>query len=424
MRSLLLISVATAALAVGIVAADAQQGPPDRRDPPAATDQSQPPQRARDRGRQEQPGARSQREPERQQPARATTGQGQGSDRQAEQPRSQPPQPQQSRQERGREPPARSTTGQANERQADQPRTQPQRGDARDQTPAARERTGADRNRGQSRERSTTGPSQQDRAGTSGSRPSEMTRDAPRSGDAPRQDTAREPASRAAERDRGGASGSLRLTEQERSRVSASFSTRIDRMNVRPLSRSQVAVSIGATLPRSVHLHAVPRGIIVAYPQFRNHRFVVVEDEIVIVEPRSQRVVSVLPMSGERRTVRSGSRDVARSTTRETTGSGVRESTGASTRETIGAAPASRINITPRVREEIRTVVLQQPSCRLEQRIDFLLFIPLPRTVEVCELPPQIVSEAPELRRYRYVVRGDEVALVDPDEYKVVEVIR
>ena len=72
----------------------------------------------------------------------------------------------------------------------------------------------------------------------------------------------------------------------------------------------------------------------------------------------------------------------------------------------------------------IRTVVMREPACRLEQRVDFVLFIPLPRTVEVCELPPQVVSEAPELRGYRYVVRGDEIGLVDPDENRIVEVIR
>ena len=94
------------------------------------------------------------------------------------------------------------------------------------------------------------------------------------------------------------------------------------------------------------------------------------------------------------------------------------------TRETTGTASAgSRIRLTPRAREVIRTTVLREPSCR-ERRVDFVLFVPLPRTVQVCELPPQIVAEVPEVRSYRYVVRGEEVALVDPEEYRVVDVIR
>jgi hypothetical protein len=421
-RNFLLTSVAMTALVVGIVAADAQQGaPPDRRDQPAARQPSQQPPRARDGARQEQPAARSQGQPAQSQRDRSTTGQ--SGERQPDQPRAQ--QPPQAQQERARE--QRSTTGQSSERPADPPRAQPDRGDARDPAPAARERTGRtgeDRSRGQARERATTSPPQ-DRAGSAGSRPGETTRDAPRRGDAQRQDTrqdttrqdttrqdtAREPASRADRRDQGTTSGSVRMSEEQRTRVSTRFSATIDRMNVRPLSRTQISVSVGAALPRSVRLYAVPRDIVAIYPQFRGHRFVVVEDEVVIVEPRSQRVVTVLPMGG-------GGRQAGRALARETTGGA------GSTRETIGAAPSSRVNISPQVRQEIRTVVLQQPACRLEQRIDFLLFIPLPRTVEVCELPPQIVSDAPELRRYRYVVRGDEIALIDPADHRIVEVIR
>ena len=44
--------------------------------------------------------------------------------------------------------------------------------------------------------------------------------------------------------------------------------------------------------------------------------------------------------------------------------------------------------------------------------------------MEVCDLPPQVLSEAPELSRYRYVVRGDQIGLVDPDDNQIVEVIR
>jgi hypothetical protein len=149
-----------------------------------------------------------------------------------------------------------------------------------------------------------------------------------------------------------------------------------------------------------VRAYAVPSDIVAIYPRFRGHRFVVVEDEIVIIEPRRNRVVTVLPM---------GDRRAARSTVRETTG-------------TASAGP--RLSLSQQERETIRTVVMREPACRLEQRLDFVLFIPVPRTVELCELPSQIVSEVPEVSRYRYIVRGDEVALVDPEDYRVIEVIR
>jgi len=51
-------------------------------------------------------------------------------------------------------------------------------------------------------------------------------------------------------------------------------------------------------VPRSIRLYSVPADVIAVYPQYRNYRFVLVEDEIVIVEPQSYNVVTVLPISG------------------------------------------------------------------------------------------------------------------------------
>jgi hypothetical protein len=377
MRSLFLTSVATAALLAGLVAASAQQSSGGRADPSAAEQTQQTP-RARNTAK-EPAASRAQQESERQGPARAA--------------------------------PDKSTATQSNQRQADQPQ-QRSRGDARNDKPttaqsgerqadrpsAQRERADEDRSRTPARERTSTAPSKQR---TTGQSSDDMRRETPRRGEAERRDTTQDRGSRAERQQDSTARGSIKLSSEQRTRIATRFSERIDRMNVRPLSRSQFSVSVGALLPRSVRAYPVPRDIVTVYPEFRNHQFVVVEDDIVIVEPRSQRVVTVLPMSGERRAA------------------------GSATRETTGTAPAeSRISLSPREREVIRTVVMREPACRLEQRIEFFLFVPLPRTVEVCELPPQIVSEVPEVSRYRYTVRGDEIVLVDPDEYKVIEVIR
>jgi hypothetical protein len=249
-----------------------------------------------------------------------------------------------------------------------------------------RERAAEDRGRNRSRDQRTTGgQSREDRA-------IDNTR---QRGDVSRSDTDRTRRDQAQQRrDEPARRGSLSLSDEQRTRISARFSDRIERMNVRPLSRSQISVSVGAIVPRSVHLYAVPNDIIAIYPEFRGHRFVLVEDEIVIIEPGSYRIVATLPLYGER----AGS---------YTTGT---------------AAAGSRIRLSQDDRRVIRTVVMREPSCRLEQRVDFFI-IPLPRTVEICEFPEEVVSEVPEIRSYRYVVRGDEIVLVDPDERRVVEVI-
>jgi hypothetical protein len=198
----------------------------------------------------------------------------------------------------------------------------------------------------------------------------------------------------------------LSLSRDERTRVSARFSSTIDRMNVRPISRSRLSVSIGATVPRSIHLYSVPADIVSIYPRFRGMRFVAVEDDIVIVSPDSHRIVAVQPRS-------EGSHYALHERTRERT----RETTGAATRD-------ERLELRPEQRQIVRTTVMAAPACHYEQRVDFFLFMPLPRTIQVCDFPQRVVEEVPELRSYRYVIHGDEVAVVDPERDRVVEVLR
>lgn len=196
------------------------------------------------------------------------------------------------------------------------------------------------------------------------------------------------------------------LSGSERTRVAERFSSHIDRMNVRPISRSQLRVNlrVGAVIPGSVRLYDVPSDVIALYPDFRRDRFVLVDDEIVVVESGSRHVVAVLPRGG-------GNGYAARETTR--------------TRETTGAAPSSeRLRLSDQERSEIRTVVMRDPACHHEARLDFTFGIPLPKTVKVCEFPETVVSEVPEVERYRFVVQGDDIVVVDPDEYRVVDVIR
>ena len=159
-------------------------------------------------------------------------------------------------------------------------------------------------------------------------------------------------------------------------------------------------MSVGATIPSSIRLYPVPSDVISIYPRFRGYHFVLVEDEIVIVEPHTRRIVTTIERSGGAVASRSS-------------------------RSTIGAAgSAARIRLSPEERRMIHTTVVQEPICRSEQQIDFFIGIPLPSTVEVCEFPERIMTEVPELRRYRYMVRDEEVVVVDPDERRVVEVIR
>jgi hypothetical protein len=196
--------------------------------------------------------------------------------------------------------------------------------------------------------------------------------------------------------DRGSRRDSISLSANQQQRMTARLSAQIDRLDVQPISRTRISASIGSVIPRSIRLYALPPDVVSIYPRFRGYSFVLVEDEYVIIEPRTRQIVTVIPASDSRRT------------SRETTGVAVR---------------GEPLRLSPRARSVIRATVLREPACHYEQRIDFFLFVPVPRTVEVCEFPRRIVEEVPEIGTYRYVVRGEEVVVVDPDERRVVEII-
>src|SRR5919106_1786894 len=92
--------------------------------------------------------------------------------------------------------------------------------------------------------------------------------------------------------DRTSAQGSAQLSVEQRTRIRESVFAqsnvpRVDNLNIR--------VSVGTTVPSHVRFARLPREIVEIRPQFRNHQFFVVRDEIVIVDNR-RRIVEVIPV--------------------------------------------------------------------------------------------------------------------------------
>jgi len=57
-------------------------------------------------------------------------------------------------------------------------------------------------------------------------------------------------------------------------------------------------LNVGAVVPRSERLAVLPPDVVTIVPRFRGYKFVIVEDEIVIVDPRTYRVAAVIPEAG------------------------------------------------------------------------------------------------------------------------------
>ena len=118
----------------------------------------------------------------------------------------------------------------------------------------------------------------------------------------------------------------MNINDQQKTRVTQS----IARLNVQPLTTVNFSLSVGTAIPQDVRLQTLPADVVEVVPQYRGYSFFVVRDEIVIVEPSTHRIVTVLPRSG-----------------------------------TAAAAPSqSRVSFSERDREVVRKHVRSAPSPR------------------------------------------------------------
>jgi hypothetical protein len=51
---------------------------------------------------------------------------------------------------------------------------------------------------------------------------------------------------------------------------------------------------VGARLPDSVHLYPLPQEVFVIYPEWRGYEYILVGDEIVVINPRTHEIVAII----------------------------------------------------------------------------------------------------------------------------------
>lgn len=177
---------------------------------------------------------------------------------------------------------------------------------------------------------------------------------------------------------------SVKLKGDEKTKITANLVER-----AKPVEKTKIKfnINVGTTVPRgTVELYELPPTVISIVPEYRSYRYFVVEDEIVIVEPSTYRIVEVIERSGSSR------------------------ATGAA-RLTIDSSKFGLI------KRELR------PRGDIKVRFTVREGAVLPDDVELWEVPQTVITEVPELRSYRYVVYQNEVVLVEPQTRRIVEVI-
>jgi hypothetical protein len=67
-----------------------------------------------------------------------------------------------------------------------------------------------------------------------------------------------------------------------------------------PQRNLNIAIRIGEPVPRHVRFHRLPREIVSIEPEYRDYEYFTTDDDIVIVEPRTKRIVSQVPRDASR----------------------------------------------------------------------------------------------------------------------------
>lgn len=169
---------------------------------------------------------------------------------------------------------------------------------------------------------------------------------------------------------------------QVRTRLSSHREARVTNVNF--------SINIGTRVPRDFRaVHVIPTDIVAIVPQYRGYRYFIYEERVVIVHPQRYEIVEVIDVDGGPRR-------------------------GGAVTATLSLVPAQRTLIVQRI-----------PNDHVARgvNIDLALGAELPSTVELYEFPEEILVEVPSLKPYRYVVLERRVAVVDPSNRAVVEVL-
>ena len=89
-----------------------------------------------------------------------------------------------------------------------------------------------------------------------------------------------------------GVAGATKLSAEQRVKIS----TTIRQQNVRPQDKVNFTIAIGTKVPRSgVKFYRLPGTVISLYPEWRGYEYILVGNEISVINPRTSEIVDVIP---------------------------------------------------------------------------------------------------------------------------------
>jgi Protein of unknown function (DUF1236) len=180
----------------------------------------------------------------------------------------------------------------------------------------------------------------------------------------------------------------VQVTDQQRRQVHRSLARdgRAQR-----ISRSQldVPLAIGSRIPRRHHLYRFTPALLALAPMYAAYSYIMVDDTICVVDPDTYAIVDMIPPSIEE------------------------------------AGPPFSQGALALSGEQMRCVYANAPNdrARTDLRIRLALGAEIPRSVELFPFPDEALACAPELTNYAYIVVQDDLVIVNPADYAIVQVI-
>jgi hypothetical protein len=166
-----------------------------------------------------------------------------------------------------------------------------------------------------------------------------------------------------------------RLRPDERQRLRTAF----DYQGAR-VSNARFALRVGEHVPRQVRIFPIPRELVTFFPYYRDYAYVVVNDEICIVDPRTYEIVDVI----DEQYYRSGPRQ-----------------------------EVARLSLSPQQIAFVRDSI-PRDFPEADVRLRLALGAEIPPDVELYEFPRIVEDRVPWLREYRFLVAEDQIVIVDP----------
>jgi len=85
--------------------------------------------------------------------------------------------------------------------------------------------------------------------------------------------------------------GTVQLSSEQKTKVHEV----VTKESSAPVDNVDFSISVNTVVPRHVRLHVLPPILVEIVPQYRTYRYIIVRDEILIIDPDTFRIVAIIP---------------------------------------------------------------------------------------------------------------------------------